>query len=51
MALGSAYEVESQLIIASEMGYISEENFKKLEEIIHKLQGMTAAFIDKIKQS
>lgn len=48
-ALGSAYEMESQLIIASEIKYISEEQFKELEKQIHKLQSMIAKFIDNLK--
>lgn len=48
-ALGSAYEIESQLIIALEIEYISKEQFKELEKQIHKLQSMIAKFIDNLK--
>lgn len=48
-ALGSAYEIESLLIITFEIGYISEEQFKELENQIHIIQGMIAKFIDNLK--
>lgn len=45
-ALGSAYEWETQLIIAYEIGYISEETYKHLETKINKIQAMISKFID-----
>lgn len=48
-ALGSAYEIESQLIIAFEIELISEKRFKSIENEIHKLQGMIAKFMDNLK--
>lgn len=50
-ALGSAYEWETQLIIAYEIGYISEETFNHLETKINKIQSMISKFIDGIVQT
>ena len=47
-ALGSAYEWETQLIIAFEVEYISEKTFKHLEDKIHKIQSMISKFISSI---
>jgi len=45
-ALGSAYEWETQLIIAKEIDYISQETFDHLEKKINKIQGRINRFID-----
>lgn len=45
-ALGSAYEWETQLIIAFEIEYISEDTFKHLERKIQALQGMITRFME-----
>lgn len=45
-ALGSAYEWETQLIIAYEIGYISEKTYNHLETKINKIQSMISKFID-----
>lgn len=50
-ALGSAYEIETQLIIASEIGYVSEIQYEELEKQINKLQSMISKFIDNLKKS
>ena len=38
IGLGSAFEVETQLIIAQEIGYISEHDFSQIMEPVHSLQ-------------
>jgi len=43
-AIGSAFEWETQLIIAFEIDYISEETFKHLENKIQRIQGMITRF-------
>ncbi|PVW14691.1 four helix bundle protein [Marixanthomonas spongiae] len=48
-ALGSAYEWETQLIIAFEVEYISEATFKHLENKIQKIQGMITRFMEGLK--
>lgn len=50
-ALGSAFEWETQLIIAFEINYISENTFKHLENKIQIIQGMITRFMEKIKNS
>lgn len=47
-ALGSAYEWETQLILAGEVGYVSDEKFEELERQVQKIQGQISRFIDKL---
>ena len=47
-ALGSAFEWETQLVIAFEIEYISEEIFKNLEKKIQSIQGMITRFIERL---
>lgn len=47
-ALGSAFEWETQLIIAFEIEYISEETFKHLERKIQAIQGMITRFMESL---
>lgn len=50
-SLGSAFEWETQLIIAFEIGYISKETFEHLERKIQSIQGMITRFIENLKQN
>ena len=43
-SLGSSFELETQLIIAFNESYISEERFKELEQNIKQLQKMVSGF-------
>ncbi len=43
-AMGSSFELETQLIIAYNEMYISEEKFKYLEEKIKQIQKMISGF-------
>ncbi|MEM9679318.1 MAG: four helix bundle protein [Bacteroidota bacterium] len=43
-SLGSAFEWETQLIIAFNETYISEETFKELENKINQIQKMISSF-------
>ena len=47
-ALGSAFEWETQIIIANGLNYITEEKFKELEKNINDIQKMISSFKDKI---
>jgi four helix bundle protein len=47
-ALGSAFELETQLIIAFEIEYVSEETFKHLEKKIQSIQGMITRFMESL---
>ena len=48
-SLGSAFEWETQLIIAFNEGYLSEEKFKQLEEKIKQIQKMISGFQSGLK--
>ena len=48
-SLGSAFEWETQLIIASKLEYINHEKFIELENSIQKLQNMIHNFSTKLK--
>jgi four helix bundle protein len=48
-SLGSAFEWETQLIIALNENYISEENFKELEQKIKQLQKMIMSFQSRLQ--
>ncbi len=50
-ALGSAYEWETQLIVAKEIGYIEGKEFEDLEMKIRNLQGKINRFIEKLEKS
>ncbi|MCF1191976.1 four helix bundle protein [Mangrovimonas sp. AS39] len=43
-SLGSAFEWETQLIIAYQEGYLKEEQFTELEQKIKQLQKMISSF-------
>lgn len=47
-SLGSAFEWETQIIIAFKIGYISQEKFKELENKINKIQNMIYNFMNKL---
>jgi len=50
-SLGSAFELETQLIVCLHLGFISEEKFESLETIVLKLQQKISNFIDKLDNS
>lgn len=45
-SLGSSFEWETQIIIAHEEGYISQEEFNTIEKRIQEIQKMITGFID-----
>ena len=45
-SLGSAFEWETQLLVAYNEKYINEEEFQRLEKKIQELQKMISGFID-----
>lgn len=49
-ALGSAFEWETQLIIAYEVEYISKETFNHLESKIQSIQGMITRFMESLEK-
>lgn len=50
-AIGSAFEWETQLIIAFEIGYISKETFEYLERKVESIQGMITRFMENIEKN
>lgn len=50
-SLGSAFEWETQIIIAKGLGYITEEKYNELEKTIDEIQKMIAGFINKFSNS
>jgi four helix bundle protein len=49
IALGSAYEVQSQLFFATELKYISKEKWLVVEGDIEKLQRQIHSLINKLR--
>ncbi len=47
-AIGSSYEVETQLIIAYKIEYLNHENFEELKNELNKIQSMIAKFINSL---
>ena len=47
-SLGSAFEWETQLIVAHNEAYLNQEKFEELENKILQIQKMIGAFIDKL---
>ena len=47
-ALGSAFEWETQMIVAKGLNYITEEKFNQLEKYINDIQKMISLFKEKI---
>ncbi len=48
IAIGSCFEVETQLMIANEIGYLTDENLKIELDKVHVLQKQLNSFISKI---
>lgn len=44
IAIGSAYEIETQLLIASDLGFLKEENLNNLINNIEEIIKMTSRF-------
>jgi len=44
IAIGSAYEVETQLIISSDLGFINEEHTTELINMLEEITKMTSRF-------
>jgi four helix bundle protein len=44
IAIGSAYEVETQLLISSDLGFIDEENTTELISLLYEITKMTSRF-------
>ena len=51
IAMGSLFEVETQLIISQELEFISEGNLKPIFELLNKEAKMINSLISRIKNS
>ncbi len=51
ITLGSAYEIETQLLIASDLGFINDEESEKLSKNLESIIKMTSKFKSTLKQS
>ena len=49
-ALGSAYEVETQLLISKNVGYINEELYSSIMKQLYAIEKQLTAFIRKIRK-
>lgn len=50
-ALGSAYEVETQLLIAKNVGYITEEIYDKLFNIDNEIEKQLSGLIARVREA
>lgn len=51
MALGSAHELESQLIVSMDLGFIDEERLKDLASELSEIEKMIVALIKKLRHN
>jgi four helix bundle protein len=51
MAKGSAGEVESHLYVALDQGYISEDRFRELQDMVRATEKLLAGFMKYLKTS
>lgn len=51
MALGSAYEIDYQVLLTKDLGYINAEKYAEFNERIDKTKRQLAALLKKIRES
>ncbi len=51
ISLGSSFELQTQLLIASQNKYISQEASSEIENKIIEFQRMTTSFLNRLQQS
>lgn len=51
MAMGSAFEVETQMLISLHLNYIKNENFEEILEKLNVVQKQINSLINKIKKN
>ena len=49
--MGSAHEVEYQMLLARDLGYITEEIYKTMNDEVMEIQRMLSALIQKVNQA
>ena len=50
IAKGSCYELETQLLISKKLGFITEDEFTRIETELIRIEKMTYALVTKINQ-
>ncbi len=48
IALGSAFELETQLILASDLNYLSEDKMQNIHNLLNEIQKMIYSFKTKL---
>jgi len=48
ISLGSAFELETQLILASDINYLSEEQLQRIQDLLQEVQKMIYSFKTKL---
>ena len=48
ISLGSAFELETQLILASDINYLSEEQLQRIQDLLQEIQKMIYSFKTKL---
>ncbi len=51
IAHGSSAEIETQLLIAKELGFLTQENYDRLNTSLDKIMGMLGSFIVTVNES
>lgn len=51
IAKGSAGEVESPLVFALDLGYLSRDEFDRLHELVRSTEGLVTGFIKYLRRS
>jgi four helix bundle protein len=49
IALGSAFELETQLILSKELEYLNQEDFEKITDNLHAFQKQLNALLTKVR--
>ncbi len=49
IAIGSAFELETQLILSKELEYLNQEDFEKVTDNLHKFQKQLNALLTKVR--
>ena len=50
IALGSAAEVDTQIVIAQELGYITEEEARNAQQLVVEIRKMTYGLVSRLPQ-
>ena len=51
IALGSANEIDYQLLLAKDLGYLDEEKYQNFDKMINEIKAMLISFINVVKNN